>query len=75
MKEKKETNKNRYFIVNYFYNSENRPGIGSEAIYTNGCYVNKKNFIESIESKFKYGNISIISISELNENDYNDFIK
>ena len=66
----------RYFIVCYNHIYDNGHGSGTIGFWTNGCYLNAYEIIKEI----KEGNpdctgVSITNIIELNENDYNDFIK
>lgn len=69
------TNKNRYFIVSYKCMMWRDNITSWEAITTKGSYVNWKEIEEYWFKNQNKTNMVVSNIIELNESDYNDFIK
>lgn len=68
----------RYFLVMYSIRSNSTSGEGCARYTTDdGEYVNNSKVMESMAkaTSCKKNNICITNIIELNESDYNDFIK
>lgn len=73
-----QLNNMRYFLVMYSIRSEGSNGEGLARYTTDdGEYANNKKVRESMAkaNSCKENNICITNIIELNESDYNDFIK
>lgn len=67
----------RYFTISYFYASENNDtGFGHCSCVADGdAYPTMSKLINKIKEKDKLKNVIIISITELSESDYYDYIK
>ena len=69
-------NKKRYFLVSYQFHLDGKDGFGYSSHITKGGYINLKDFTNLKEKTLgKTASIVILNIMELNESDYNDFIK
>lgn len=66
----------RFFIVSHINAWQNgNLEIGNSAVYTQGTYLNQIKFGEKVmEVHPDIKHVTIVSILEVSENDYNDFI-
>lgn len=66
----------RYFIVSYRATAKELSSvIGLEACIINNGYLNGVEFQKSTCDKLGFRKVIITNITELNESDYNDFIR